>query len=151
MPAVIHLLAGAVVGVAFQNLGAVAAIAFFLHYIMDLLPHLDPETFAKKRQAYSWKQSAFLLADATLAIILAIFLFGRQHDVTPVIVGAVASLIPDFLIPFEKYHWFWPLRRFHYMFHWDRREAHQWRGYIAGIVTPTIFAAVTGVILWWSF
>ncbi len=151
MPAVIHLLAGAVIGVAFQNLGAVAVIAFFLHYVMDLLPHLDPETFARKKQTYSWKQSAFLLTDVLLVIIITIVLFGRQHDVTPVIVGAVASLIPDFLIPFEKYRWFWPLRRFHYMFHWDRREALLWGGYIAGIVTPTIFATVTSVILWRSF
>ena len=151
MLAVIHALTGAVIGLAFNNLAAVAAISFFLHYVMDLVPHIDPETFASKKQPYTWKQSALLITDCALVVSLVVILYGRQHDWAPVLVGAIASLIPDFLIPLEKYRWFWPLRHFHYMFHWDRRLARQWHGYLAGLIMPTIFAAITGIILWWSF
>lgn len=151
MLAIVHLLAGAVIGLAFNDIVAIVVISFFLHYLMDLLPHIDPETFASKKLPYTWTQLSLLLTDALLAVIVGIVLFTTHTRWDYVLVGSIASLVPDFLIPLERYRIFYPLRRFHYMFHWNPRNAARWSGYIAGIVTPTVFAAVTGVILWWSF
>lgn len=150
MLAVIHVLAGAVIGLAFNNLAVIAVVAFFLHYVMDLLPHLDPETFASKKLPYTWKQSALLLADVVLALGLGFAFYSGHERAVPILVGSLASLLPDFLIPLERYPIFYPLRRFHHMFHWDHRRARRWDGYIAGIVTPTLFVMISSAILWWT-
>lgn len=145
------MLTGAVVGLAFDNLAAIAVIAFFLHYIMDLLPHLDSETFASKRLPYTKKQLVLLVSDALLVLLVGGLLFTSHRRWIPVLIGSLASLLPDFLIPLERYSFFYPLRRFHHMFHWDRRQALQWDGYLASLVTPTLFATISSAILWLTF
>lgn len=151
MLVVVHMLAGAVVGLAFDDIATVAVISFFLHYIMDQLPHIDPETFASKKLPYTWKQSSFLVTDIILAVLVALLFLTNHERWENILVGSIASLIPDFFIPLERFRLFYPLRKFHRMFHWDRRQAKGWGGYIAGILTPTAVAAVTSMILWWSF
>lgn len=151
MLAIVHLLTGAVIGVAFYDNAAIVVIAFFVHYLMDTMPHIDPETFATKKLPYTWKQSSLLVTDSLLAVLVGILLLTNHQRWENVLVGSIASLVPDFLIPLERFRLLYPLRKFHHMFHWDSRQARQWSGYVAGIVTPTVFAAATSVILWWTF
>lgn len=151
MLVIVHMLAGAVVGLAFEDIATIVVFSFFLHYIMDQLPHIDPETFASKKLPYTWKQSSLLVTDVVLALLVALLFLTNHERWENVLVGSIASLIPDFFIPLEHYRLFYPLRKFHHMLHWDHRRAKYWGGYIAGIITPTAFAAVTSMILWWSF
>lgn len=148
MIAVVHVLAGAVIGMALDSIPAIVIVAFFLHYLMDLLPHIDPETFAVKRISYTWSQILTFLADVLSTISVGIILTIFHARWSYIVIGSIASLIPDILIPLERYTAFWPLRRFHCLFHWNRRYARHWSWYIAGIVTPTVFALVSTAILW---
>ncbi|MEX1997641.1 MAG: hypothetical protein WEA04_03120 [Candidatus Andersenbacteria bacterium] len=151
MLAVVHVLAGAAVGAALDQPTAVVVVAFFLHYFMDLLPHIDAETFAAKHLPYSWNQFISLIVDGLTAFTLSLVFFLFYHQWFAVLIGSIASLVPDLLIPLERYRWFWPLQRFHYLFHWNQRHARYWSWYIAGLVTPTVFALAATVILWASF
>lgn len=150
MIAIVHALAGAVIGIVLPTLPAVAAVAFFLHYLMDLLPHIDTETFSSKGVPHSWAQTIILVIDGIGTAVLTVALFYIHERWAAIVVGALASLAPDLLIPLEKYSWFKPFRIFHDAFHWDTHRAKYWSWYIAGLVTPTIIAALSTVILWWS-
>lgn len=150
MIAVVHVLAGATVGVLFNDPTLVFTVSLFLHYLMDLLPHIDPETFAQRHLPYSWSQYASIIIDGCLSVSITLLLFMLHARWNLVFIGCVASLLPDMLIPLEKYSFFRPLRRFHDLFHWDRQYARQWSWYVAGLATPTIIAALSGAILWSS-
>src|SRR5436189_1202106 len=118
MLATVHLLTGAMFGATLPNNAVIVIAAIFSHYILDALPHIDPDTFTDQENAYAsynWKQLSVVVIDAISVITFGITLFHYQHLWFPILLGGVAAQLPDLLIPLEKYKWYEPLARFHTM------------------------------------
>ena len=136
MQGTVHLLVGAAIGITVPNPIAMAGMAFFSHYILDLLPHIDPETFASAKKPYTWIQRISLAIDVMLVAALITVIYLVHDNGASALLGGVIAQLPDMLSPLEKYHAFYPLRRFHEMWHWDRFRAKYWDWYLLGIILP---------------
>jgi hypothetical protein len=122
---------------------AIVISAVFSHYLLDALPHIDPDTFAKEKGSYNWKQSIVLVIDAISVITFAFALYHYQERWFPVLLGGVAAQLPDLLIPLEKYDWYAPFAKIHKIIHWDKRQAHNWNWYIAGFISQIAVSAIS--------
>mgnify|MGYP001562441292 CR=1 FL=1 len=96
-----HLLIGAVIGAKVQSLPAVFILSFISHFIADKLPHweyLDKELtkFQSKKEWLIFLTKATL--DFGLGIIIILYFFWQSPLWPAVAVGALASVLPDFLI-----------------------------------------------------
>lgn len=148
MVAVVHGLLGASIGALVSNAPTVVVISFFSHYLLDLVPHIDPETFTKKNLPYSWTQRTVLITDTILTISIVGLFFMTQRQWALMMIGIIASLLPDLLVPLEKYPIMTPFRRLHEIVHWDARHAQRWSWYIAGLAAPALVGIVSTVILY---
>jgi hypothetical protein len=151
MVAVVHALLGAVIGIIITSGPAVVIVAFFSHYLLDRLPHIDPATFSSKRVHYSWTEFISIISDAVLTVIIGIIFFVSHERWANILLGTIFSMLPDLLIPFEKYALLTPLRRFHNLSHWNAQQAQHWSWYIAGLTMPLMIGAVSTYLLWQSF
>ena len=145
MLATVHLLTGAMFGATLPNNAIIVIAAVFSHYLLDALPHIDPDTFIDEDSAfqkYSWKQIAVVVIDAISVITFALTLYHYQTRWFPILLGGVAAQLPDLLIPLEKYRWYAPFAHFHTMIHWDKRLAKQWPWFIAGFVSQIGISAI---------
>lgn len=147
MVATIHLLAGALIGVLVPDESVAIALSFFSHYVLDLLPHIDPLTFTDHRLPHTTKQIIAVTTDTLAVIMLGALLYFTHQRWQPILLCGLAAQLPDFLIPLEKYNWFYPFRRFHEMFHWQPKRAQNWGWYIAGLLTPAIIGVVSLVLI----
>ena len=147
MQGTVHLLIGAAFASLIPHQPTMFAAAVFSHYILDLLPHIDAETFADTKKPYTWYQKLSLTLDVVLVAALLVTLFMLRSEPFPFLLGAIAAQLPDLLIPLEQYSIFSPLKRAHYMFHWDKRRAQTRGWYIAGLVVPALVAATALIIL----
>lgn len=147
MPGIVHLLVGAVIGLLIPNIAIMIVIAILSHYILDLIPHIDPATFATKERPYTMIQKIGLTVDVVLVLSFAVSLFLVKHTNGNIFIGAIAALLPDLLSPLEEYSVFAPLHKIHRLFHWDERRAKYWDWYIAGLVSPILVSAACVVIL----
>lgn len=150
MLAIVHVLAGAVIGIALDSAPAVLITAFFSHYFLDQLPHIDPATFSQRRPQYSWTELITLLSDTALTIAIGLILFFIHERWLTILIGSIAALLPDLLMPLEKYSIMTPFRRLHTLFHWNSRHAQQWSWYVAGLIMPLTIGLASSVILWFS-
>lgn len=149
MQGTVHLLVGAALAILIPHEPTMVAAAFFSHYLLDLLPHIDAETFTQKDRPYTWTQWASLIVDILLVITLLIALYLLRNDAGPrIIIGAIVAQLPDLMIPIEQYRIFYPLYRIHTMFHWNEKRAKYWDWYIAGIFTPIAVASVALFVIW---
>ena len=148
MTALIHLLAGVAIGHSIKNAPLVLVAALFSHYLLDRLPHIDPETFTRKDKPYTWLQLGSIFADTLATLLLAFMVFFTQKQWTTLLIGGLSSLLPDLLTPLEKYHFMAPFRRLHELFHWNRRYARQWSWYVVGLLAPLMVAAASTLVLW---
>lgn len=110
MIAIIHMLVGAGFGAVLSSAPSVVIVSFFSHYLLDRIPHIDPETFAKKNIPYSWKQLITLLSDTLLTLIVAALFFLMHKQWALILLGITASMLPDLLMPLEKYTFYDPLQ-----------------------------------------
>lgn len=148
MPGTVHLLVGAAIAATVPSLPLMVVLAFFSHYVLDLLPHLDPETFTDAVNPYTWWQKATLAADVVLVIILLIALWWLRHEPLNFLLGAIVAQLPDLLTPLERYHAFTPLRLMHELFHWDKTRARWWSWYIPALVIPVAVSTGALFIIW---
>lgn len=148
MQGTVHLLVGAAIAVLIKNPPSMVAFAFFSHYLLDFLPHIDPETFAVKNKPYTWTQYISLIADIILVISLGVALYLLRENEINILVAAVIAILPDLLTPLEKYPYFYPLRGIHEIFHWDPNRARKWDWYIAGLIAPIIVTAIALYVIW---
>ncbi len=147
MPGIVHLLAGAVIGLLIPDTAAMIVVAILSHYILDLIPHIDPATFAAKERPYTMIQKIGLTVDVVLVLSFAVSLFLVKNTSGNIFIGAIAALLPDLLSPLEEYSVFAPLHKIHRFFHWDERRAKYWDWYIAGLVSPILVSIACVVIL----
>lgn len=147
MQGVVHLLAGAAIALAIQTPSVMFVTAFFSHYILDLLPHIDPDTFATPDRPYTGRQWAALIIDILLVIGFMAALYVLQEQRPIILLGAIAALLPDLLAPLERYAQFAPLKICHEQFHWNPRRANLWSWYIAGLVTPAAIGIASLTII----
>ncbi len=147
MQGIVHLLVGAVIGLLVQNTPLMMLVAFSSHYILDFIPHIDPETFATKERPYSIIQKIGFTVDVVLVIAFIVSLFLVQNKSSNIFIGAIMGLLPDLLSPLETYSVFAPLHKIHHFFHWDKRRAKYWDWYITGLVSPIIVSVICVAIL----
>ncbi len=133
---------GATIGILIPHTPTMFGLAFFSHYLLDLIPHIDPATFAAKSRPYTITQKIGITVDVVLVLSLLAMLFLVQNTSVHIFLGIVAAQLPDLLTPLEEYSVFAPLRKIHRLFHWDERRANYWDWYIAGLVSPIILSAV---------
>lgn len=119
-----HLLIGAVIGAKVPNLPAVFILSVISHFIADKLPHweyIDKELteFKSKKEWLIFLIKATL--DFGLGIILLFYFFWQSPIWPAVVLGAFASVLPDFLI---FINWLFPkikilevYRKFHHQSH----------------------------------
>ncbi len=148
MPGTVHLLAGAAIGILIQSPTTMFVVAFFSHYLLDLTPHIDPDTFAAHNKPYTWTQFISLIVDIIVAISFLIALILLWERNIYILVSAIAAQIPDILQPLEQYTLFNPIRRIHRMFHWDIHRARRWDWYVVGLVSPMVISAACLLIIW---
>lgn len=142
------MLAGAAIGVLIQNPATMFVAAFFSHYFLDLIPHIDADTFAIKNKPYTWAQFISLVVDIVLVVSFMVALFLLRGRSINVLLGAIAAQLPDIFLPLEQYALFNPIRRMHNMFHWNERRARRWDWYIFGLVSPIIVSAACLLVIW---
>lgn len=147
MPGTVHLLTGAALAILIPNTAAMAAVAYFSHFLLDLLPHLDAETFPPNGKTYTFRQRLSLTVDITIVAILFIALYALRHDGGAIALGAAVALLPDLLIPLEGYPAFSPLRRAHYLFHWDSSKAQRWSWFIAALIVPVMISTLSLAVI----
>lgn len=149
MIGIVHLLTGAAIGALIPDITTAFILAFFSHYLLDWLPHIDPETFARKKLPYTWGQFLALALDVIAVGLVTLLFYAMNENWLPILVAAAAAQLPDWMIPFEKYKFFEPLKRMHSIFHWDSKLAKSWKWYLSGILTQTaISLAFLLTILW---
>lgn len=148
MPGTVHLLIGAALAVLIPHTPTMVVAAFFSHYVLDLFPHLDAETFAVKARPYNWTQKASLIIDAVLILTLLVALFMIRNEGSYILLGAVMAQMPDLMIPLEQYQIFYPLRRIHKIFHWNEQRAKYWDWYIFALFAPILLAGGALFVIW---
>lgn len=148
MQASVHLLAGAAIAVLVPHTPTALVLAFFSHYLLDMVPHIDPETFADGKTPYNIKQRIGLIADIVLVITLFTALFIIQKRSVHVLLGAIAAQVPDLLMPLERYRVMWPLKRIHLLLHWNGQWATERSWYLVGIFAPITVAVFSLFIIW---
>ncbi|OGY31021.1 MAG: hypothetical protein A3C02_02220 [Candidatus Andersenbacteria bacterium RIFCSPHIGHO2_02_FULL_45_11] len=147
MPGIVHLLAGAAIGALIPNTFVMMIVAFFSHYLLDFIPHIDPATFAAKERPYTVIQKIGLSVDVVLVFAFIISLFLVKNTNANIFIGAITALLTDILSPLEEYSVFAPLHKIHRFFHWDERRAKYWDWYITGLVSPIAVSAICVFIL----
>ena len=150
MLGIVHLLFGAALGGVISTPSVAFVAALFSHYLLDLLPHLDPETFVLTYRKYTWIEFIFLLLDITAVIATLIILYVWYGVNNSIVIASIAAQLPDWFMPLEKYNFFSPFHKMHTMFHWEPRRASHWSWYIAGIVLPLTVGAVSLTVLLWQ-
>jgi len=147
MVTVVHLLTGAVIGAYLDAPPAIFITAFFSHYLLDMLPHVDPNTFNTDRLLHTWTQRISLAVDIIVGILVTVLLLATHQRWPLIIIGSIAALIPDLVIPLENKRWFSPIKDLHHLCHWDHRYAQRWRWYIAGLAAPAVIGIGSLVII----
>lgn len=119
-----HLLIGAAIGAKVQNLPAVFILGIISHFIADKLPHweyLDKE-LTELKTAREWL--AFftkVILDFGLGVLIIFYFFWQSPLWPAVALGAIAGVLPDFLVflnyLFPKTKILESYRKFHHQSH----------------------------------
>jgi len=119
-----HLLIGAAIGAKVQSLPAVFILSIISHFLADKLPHweyLDKELteFKSKKEWFAFFTKVIL--DFGLGIFIIFYFFWQSPLWPAVAIGALASVLPDFLIflnyLFPKTKILESYRKFHHQSH----------------------------------
>lgn len=148
MPGTVHLLVGAAIAALIPDLSGMVVISFFSHYLLDFIPHLDADTFAHEKTPYTWWQKATVIIDTVLALSLFVGLYLLRNESFNFLLGALVAIMPDILTPLENHPVFYPLRRIHEMFHWNKNRARWWSWYIPALVLPLLISLASLFAIW---
>jgi len=148
-----HLLAGsAVAAAATDNLPIAFFLGFFLHFLLDALPHVDPGTFfeIENNQEMPWPTWIYIFAaiEFIAVCLIIIFLFSRRPDFGVIIAGGIGGIALDIIDnnPFLRFIHQWPFfRELHFLHHkiHYKLPARKWYWGLA----PTLIVA--GLSLWY--
>jgi hypothetical protein len=97
---IIHALLGALIGLEFHSIWLIAITALISHFILDSLPHwdgyFDRKLFYLTGKAnLDRKNMAYRSIDWIIAFIIVIVLYRIFNDSTPLLIGAIFSMLPD--------------------------------------------------------
>lgn len=95
MTATAHALVGAAIAKAIPNPAIAIPLAFASHFIMDAVPHWDFGTNWRTRSKNM--TGALAIAETTLGITLAYFLFQGKVDTIQLLSCIVAAELPDWM------------------------------------------------------
>lgn len=103
MLTIVHLIVGAAIGKFFGNPWLVIPIALISHYILDFIPHSQPDSVKKYKECGFWgcdKKDLLLKAiEPITGIILTVYLICINSEfVLPMILGAFFSFSPDLFL-----------------------------------------------------
>lgn len=149
-----HLLAGSAVAVSVtDNFLAAFLVGFFLHFIIDAIPHVDPGTFfnPEKNENKPWPVWIYIYAASEFIIIwlLVILLFQNNPNFGIIMAGGIGGIAIDILDnnPFRFLRQLPLLKQIHFLhkkMHYDL-PPQKWHW---GILTQII---VVGGSLWVLF
>lgn len=152
MIATVHLLAGAVIGLMVSNPSTIVVLSLLSHYLLDSLPHIDPGTFTEpSSMPRTWRQLIVVITDIVAVAAIGLLFYSTHRHWSLLLLGGVTALIPDLLMPLERYSFYSPFTRFHDIFHWESKLAQQWRWYIVGLATPAAIAAISALIIGYHY
>ncbi len=123
-----HALAGAAAATITSNYYLAFIFGLISHFILDMLPHLEPKSLMTKEKDGTKKWSIWLYVFVIVEISLTVFVFyflRHRPDFNLLLVGAFGGLMPDMIVnnPFLQFlrnkpvikHLFW----FHDKIHID--------------------------------
>lgn len=120
-----HVLLGAAIGARISNPGAIFALSFAGHYLLDALPHYEYGIPGLKGKLPDNKKIFIdflkLAADLCLGAGLALFLTWDSPFRTGAILGMLSALIPDALL---FLYWRYPESKFLKIFALPHRACH---------------------------
>ena len=137
-----HVVAGAVIAKAIPNLWLAAPLAFFSHFLLDMIPHAQAPTGEGYRPI---KRTYFSVVLDVIASL--IFLFFFKPSLTTVVVIA-AAILPD-LLDLTRYNLFcYKNFRIYYDFH-DKiqNETNKPIGFITQTVLIILGIFVLGILI----
>ena len=120
-----HMLVGATIGYKVKNFWAIFAIAIFLHFLFDRIPHWE-YTGKLKIKTVSIREIYFLLFKALFDLgigMLIIWVFLRDSAyLSYILFGAFISILPDGIVFLHflmrgVFNWEFPILREFYDFH----------------------------------
>ena len=147
-----HLLSGAAIASATtQSLPVAFLIGFFLHFLIDMIPHVDPGTFfnIEENEDKPWPLWIYIFAVSEFIIIwlIVILRFNNRPDFGIIMMGGLGGIAVDVLdnnpLRFLRT---WPVIR---QIHWLHKKLHfdlpagRWYW---GLLVQVI---VIGVSLWY--
>ena len=146
-----HLLAGsAVADATTDNLAIAFFIGFFLHFLLDAIPHVDPGTFYNPERGGNkpWPTWLYIYAVSEFIVIwtIVIILFKNRPDFGIIMMGGLGGIFIDIVDnnPFRMMRT-WPVFRqihaIHTKLHYDL-PAKKWYW---GVLTQII---IIGASLW---
>jgi len=147
-----HLLVGGVIGSLTEDPLLVFLYAFFSHYLLDALPHIEPgiwrKTKREKGEALERWEYYFVLLDLIVGVALLVWLTADKYHFKLILLGAFAAILPDILdhLPlFSRYlkrqGWYSWLFRLHEGIHFS--TAFRWR-YL--VILPFLLVVVYAII-----
>lgn len=147
-----HLLAGSALATATTNSIPIAfLIGFFLHFVLDAIPHVDPGTFLnpERDENKPWPTWLYIYATAEFIFVwlLVIVLFKNKPNFDIIMMGGLGGIFVDIIDnnPF-RFVRNWPLiKQIHFIhtkLHYDLPAARWYWGLIIQII-------VIGISLWY--
>ncbi|MFA6492899.1 MAG: hypothetical protein WCV58_02070 [Patescibacteria group bacterium] len=147
-----HLLAGSAVAAAVTDNWLLAfLVGFFLHFILDAVPHVDPGTFfnPERDENKPWPTWIYIYALSEFIIIWAIIIILFQHksNFDVIIAGGMGGIAVDIIDnnPFRSLRQLPLLKQIHSIhkkFHFDLPKEKWFLGAITQII-------VIGVSVWY--
>ena len=117
-----HALGGAVSATLTDNYFLAFLFGFISHFILDMLPHLEPKFLVKVEPDKTKKWSIWLFVFVIVEFCLTILLFLsfiHRSDFAILLVGALGGLIPDMIVnnPFLQKFRYKPVIKHLFAFH----------------------------------
>jgi hypothetical protein len=153
-----HAIVGGAIASLFPSHPAlVVAAGFASHFAIDAIPHWDyplqvisvkpaAESAALNLDRRLWGDLSLIALDASVGLVIAIWLFATPATIGAILLGAVAAMVPD---PLQVVHALYPreplksLQRFHQWIHAKRKLS-----WPLGASSQAIFAAaVSGIAI----
>ena len=153
MLATCHLLAGVAIAASPENPSLTLPAAFFSHFVLDAMPHLESTTFSNQHKGVDYypnkKEVFWAVVDVIVGIIIVIGLYLKTKNPF-ILFGAFLAVLPDLVLnipswyrlrrlPILKY-----LYRFHDKIHFNVKPKYWYWGIPLQLI-------LLGAILWKFF
>ena len=144
-----HALVGASLATTTDNYYVAFLLGFLSHFLVDMIPHLDPGTFFEDRNQ-KWPVWVYIYVFSEIIIfpIVFYFLFRHRSDFAIIVVGAVGGITVDIFDgnPISAFLKNWPVFK---QLHWLHERLHFYinkRYWYWGLLTELV---IIGGTLWY--